>query len=90
MVDVSHGKISCEIMLFKQVVQQINGKEVIINAGNYDGTSKGMENKACQQAFAILKEEGILSDVLSCTTDDDSSVKKYLAEESTLAHIKVL
>ncbi len=89
MVDVIRGKIICEVTLVKRVVRQMHGKEVIITKGNYDGTSKGMENEACRQVFAILEKEGVLSKVMSCTTDDDSSVKKFITEDHRLAHIEV-
>jgi hypothetical protein len=83
------GKIICEITLIKRVTRMVNGKEVVITKGNYDGTSKGMEAEACRQCFAKLEKEQVLNAISTCTTDDDSSVKKIIAEDPRLAHIKV-
>jgi hypothetical protein len=68
----------------------VNGKEVVVSQGNYNGMSKGMEAYGFRVAMQTLANEGLLSMVKTITTDEDSSVKKILADDGQLAHIKVL
>jgi hypothetical protein len=49
-----------------------------------------MEGEGCQETLLqSLEKEQVLHHVKTLTTDDDSSVKKLLAEDSWLAHVKV-
>lgn len=87
--DTTTGKIICESILVKEVAHQRYGRKVVINKGNYIGTSKGMEAEAFHQCVAAMDNAGILAMVKTITTDDDSSVKKMVAEDSHLKHLKV-
>jgi len=88
--DVERGKIICEEVMTKRSTHRINGKEVVITEGNYDGTSKGMEGEGCRRLLDRLEQEQLLAKVKTITTDDDSSVVKMLAEDERLSHIKVM
>ncbi len=46
MIDYRTKKVIHQIILEKKSICKINGKEVIINEGNYKGTSKRMKGKA--------------------------------------------
>jgi hypothetical protein len=63
----------------------VNGKEVVVNQGNYEGTSKGMEAYSFHIAMQTLANKGLLSMVKTITTDEDSSVQKIIAEDKQLA-----
>ncbi|MHB1799744.1 MAG: hypothetical protein ACYCUI_15845 [Vulcanimicrobiaceae bacterium] len=87
--DVTRGKIICEEVMIKRSTQRINGKEVVITKGNYNGTSKGMQGEGCRRLLNRLEREQLLSKVKTITTDSDSSVVKILAEDEQLSHIEV-
>jgi len=67
--DVTRGKIICEEVMIKRSTQRINGKEVVITEGNYNGTSKGMEGEGCRRLLDRLEREQLLSKVKTITTE---------------------
>jgi hypothetical protein len=89
-INVLTWKIICEHVMVKKVSCWVNGKEVIISNGNYDGTSKGMEAHGFHASMGTLTSETLLPKVKTIMVDEDSSVKKIIAEVGVLAHIKVL
>jgi hypothetical protein len=58
-------------------------------AGNYNSTSKGMEGEGYNHILSAFKREKLLPMVKTSTSDDDSSVKKMMAEDDQLTHIMV-
>jgi hypothetical protein len=63
-----------------------NGSKVHI-AGNYSGTSKGMENEALCRTLRILEENDILSHIESWCMDEDSSSRETIEAFPETSHI---
>ncbi len=75
LIDISHQQVLHQIVLMKEQVHLMDGKEITINAGNYIGTSKGMEGEGFHCVVDWLEEEGLLPFSQDFVIDHDSSVQ---------------
>lgn len=63
-----------------------NGKIVEI-PGNFEGSSKAMENEALRRGISKLRSAGILPNIVNWAMDDDAGTKKILTDDPDCGHI---
>jgi hypothetical protein len=86
-LDLVDDKVIVQVVLNKGRKVKVNGKELVIEKGNHDATSKAMEGVGFRKCIDYLEEKGLLSKVLYCVCDRDGSVRKHLKEDNRCAHI---
>ncbi len=90
-MDTKTKKVLHQVILVKEQQQTYKGVSQIIQAGNYCGTSKGMEGEAFQCTLRWLEKKGLLPYFKAMVCDQDSSVLQQLQDDPrTSGHVKVL
>lgn len=89
MVDARTKKILHEEIITKQAQRKSRGVSRLIRAGNYIGTSKGMEGEAFRRVIKWLEIKGLLAYWKVIVCDQDSSVLSQLHHDPRLKHVKI-
>lgn len=84
MIDAKTKKILHEEIVTKQAWRKLRGVLRLIRAGNYIGTSKGMEGEAFRRVVKCLEVSGLLAHWKVIVCDQDSSVLSQLRNDPRL------
>ena len=82
--DIEGNKVVCCVVLFKRHML----KDRVVQPGNYEGTSKGMESEAFKIALKELDDSGLLKYLEMVVSDGDSSVPQILRMFPGSSHVR--
>ncbi len=89
LIDAHMHKVVYQVVFIKKKMLLQNGQKVVVQEGNYDGTSKGMEGEGFRQIIDWLAENKLLPLLKTFVCDQDSSVLCTLRTDPRLAHVRV-
>jgi hypothetical protein len=81
--DFSNNTVLCCIPLRKRRQIRVNNKLVVVDPGNFVGSSKNMELRAFLVALNELRESQILQKIDSFVADGDATIGRALRDQAT-------
>jgi hypothetical protein len=89
LINLQTSQVLFQVVLCKERLQVMAGKEVVICEGNYFRTSQGMEGEAFRRLVDYLNGVRLLPYLHDFVCDQDLSVLSILNSNSRLQHINI-